>query len=365
MKSEVRSPKCEGGLEGQSPRPCAYPGPVNCYVTNCRRKSPAGKMKKGATLAGALGLLTWGCVNLHPTLLVGAPPYSEIYQRATNEFACAEYYKPAETKTNSGDLSFTLAPLILQQVEGAQELHPPSDGFGALSVSNGAPVLDRERPTVYWEADTLQINGKAHARFAYVWCYDRGPQEPKGGTGTNYMSPSRADAGLPLQGIRITLNSGGQPVIWEVLADHSKAKILFVSQSLESAAMAEFGKPLPGRRYAIERSTEEAPDVVIARVIDDSPMPMGPIVYQSAGTREVSALICRCMPAQARKLLGSATYNLLPFQGALTQPLLLEGRRLMNGWEGFWPGDDKQGRGIEACLRLPGVFSSPQGPPAR
>ena len=78
-----------------------------------------------------------------------------------------------------------------------------------------------------------------------------------------------------MQGIRITLNSAGQPAIWEVLADGSGAELIFVSQSLEAAALAEFGKPLPGRRYAIERSVEEAPSVVVARVIDDGPMAHG------------------------------------------------------------------------------------------
>lgn len=360
MKSEVRSPKREvrKRFEGAEAEPGADSGLLARDGGNCRRKPLTRDMKKATAVARALGFCAWGCINFHSMLVYAAPPYMEIYQRATNEFASAAFYKPAETKTNSSDMSYVLAPLILQQVEGAQEPHPPPDGFGALRISNGAPVFDLKHPTVYWEADTLQINGKAHARFAYVWCYDRGTQEAKGGTGTNSVSPNRADTGLPLQGIRITLNSGGQPMIWEVLADHSKARLLYVSQSLESAAMAEFGKPLPGRRYAIERSVEESPEVVIARVIDDSPMPLGPIVYLSAGTREVSTLICRCMPAQAKKLLGSAAYSLLPLQQALTNRLMLEGMHLLNGQEGFWPGDDKQGRGLEACLRLPGAFSN-------
>jgi hypothetical protein len=166
---------------------------------------------------------------------------------------------------------------------------------------------------------------------------------------------------LPLQGIRTTLNAAGQPVIWEVLADSSRAKLFFVSQTLETAAVAEFGKPLPGRRYAIERSVEAAPNVIVAQVIDDSPTPMGPIVYLSAGTRQVSTLICRCMPAQARKLLATGTYDLLPFQEASANSLIMQARVTLNEREGFWPGDDKSGKRLGACLRLPEVFSSSQG----
>jgi hypothetical protein len=320
-------------------------------------------MKATAALAGALGFCAWGCVNFASALAHAAPLYSEIYQRATNEFTCAEYYKPVETKTN--EPSFTLAPLILQQVNSAQE--PPSlpDRFGTLSVSNGSPVLDQSRPTIYWEADTVQVNGRAHARFSYVWCYPPRPGESEPGQRTKNVSPDRAEAGLPMQGIRITLDAAGQPVIWEVLADSSRAKLFFVSQNLEAAAVAEFGRPLPGRRHAIERSVEAAPDVIVARVIDDGPIPMGPIVYLSAGTRQVSTLICRCMPAQARKLLVTGTYNLRPFQGASTNALIMQSRVMLQEREAFWPGDDASGKGLGTRLRLPEVFSSSKGTVAR
>jgi hypothetical protein len=305
-------------------------------------------MKSTAALARALGFCAWGCVNFQPTLAHAAPPYSEIYQRATNEFACAEYFKPAETKTSTNELSFALAPLILLQVSVAQEPPSPPDRFGTLSVSNGAPILDQSRPTIYWGSDTVQVNGRPHARFFYMWCYSPSPQ-----------------ATLLLQRIRITLNSDGQPVIWEVLADGSGAKVLFVSQNLETAALAEFGKPLPGRRYAIERSADTAPGVIVARVIDDGPIPMGPIVYLSAGTRQVSTLICRCMPAQARKLLATRTYDLVPFQVASTNSLVMQARVMLGERAGFWPGYDTGGKGSGACLRLPKAFSISQGAIAR
>jgi hypothetical protein len=320
-------------------------------------------MKATVTLAGIFAFCAWGCINFASALVHAAPPYSEPYQRATNEFACADYYKPAETKTN--EPSFTLAPLILQQVDSAREPSSPPDRFGTLSVSNGAPILDQSRPAIYCEADTVQLNGMAHARLSYVWFYSPGPLESGPGQGTNNASPGRAEAGLPLQGIRITLNSAGQPVIWEVLADNSQVKLLFVSQNLEAAAVAEFGKPLPGRRYAIERSLEAAPDVIVVRVIDDSPVPLGPIVYLGAGTRQVSTLVCRCMPAQASRLLSTRTYNLLPFQEASTNSLSIQARLMLQDRAAFWPTDDASRKGLGACLRLPEWLSSNQGPKVR
>jgi hypothetical protein len=300
-------------------------------------------MKTVAGLAFALGLCAWGCANMDGERARDALPSEEIYQRATNEFTEASFFKPAEPKTN--DLPTMLAPLILQEIKAGKEPLSRFGGFGALSLSNGVPALDVSHPTLYWQADTLQLNGKGHARFAYLWCYALA-------LGNREVRPT----GLVWQGIRITLNSAGQPVIWEVLADNSVAGLIFVSQNLEAAALAEFGKPLPGRRYAIERSVAESPNVVVARVIDDGPVPMGPIVYLSADTRAVSTLICRCMSAQAKKLTGTSTYDQLPFQAAPAQTLLTQARSMAKERMAFWPGDPPSDRRLERCLRLPSAF---------
>ena len=270
-------------------------------------------------------------------------PHAEIYHRATNEFAEADFFKPAEPKTN--DLISSLAPLILQEVNGGKE--PPSrlDRFGTLSLSNGVLVLDRSRPAIYWQTDSVQLNGRAHARLSYLWCYALAPAG-------QYAGPS----GLPLQGLRVTLNATGQPVIWEVLADGSGAEGIYVSRNLEAAAAAEFGKPLAGRRYTIERSPEEAPNVIVVRIIDDGPVAMGPIVYLSAGTRAVTTLICRCMPAQAKRLLGTSVYDLLPFQAAAAQSLLTQAKALAREQTAFWPGDQPGSDRLEKRLRLPSGF---------
>jgi hypothetical protein len=307
-------------------------------------------MKTSPLLALVLGSCAWACVHIHAGQGQPASSYADIYRRVTNEFAEAWFFKPAEAKTN--DLAFTLAPLILQEVTHAADPLARPDWFGALSLSNGFLTLDRSRPAIYWQADAVRLKGKEHARFAYVWCYSPG-------------ASGQGESALALQGIRITLNSSGQPAIWEALADSSGAELIFVSQSLEAAALAEFGKALPARRYALERSVEEAPNVVVARVIDDGPAAMGPFVYLTAGTREASTLICRCMPAQARKLLATRTYDLLPAQSGSANSLITQARALSNERIAFWPGDGMGEGRLEKCLRLPGAFSSAQSTTAR
>ncbi len=307
-------------------------------------------MRIALAVTGALGLCALSCARFHlPPIPPGLAPV-EIYQRATNQFAQADFYKPAESKTN--EPAFALAPLILQEVEGAGEPLSQPDRFGTLSLSNGLWALDPSRPSVYWHADTVTLSGRSHARLAYWWFYSLG--SARSASAPYLQSSGQREGGLMAQGLRLTLNSAGQPAIWEVLADSSGAGLVFVSQSLEAAAAARFGKALPGRRYAVERSVQEAPKAIVARVIDDGPVAMGPIVYLSAGTRSVSTLICRCMPAQAKTLRTTATYDLLPLPAAASDLLSQTPGTEPDSRPNFWAGDVDTDNRLEQWLRLPG-----------
>jgi hypothetical protein len=287
-----------------------------------------------------------------------------VYARAANQFAAAMFFKPAAA-TNAG-LASQLAPLIIQEVPDKQGSAASLRGvFGnSPSVSdipassfvirhsslhsppgamNTVPGVDVPQSTVFFAADSVQFNGHAHARLSYQWCYS--PSHPPG-----------APPALPRQGIRITLDSRGRPGVWEVLADTSGLRLIFVSQRLEAAAMAEFGKPLPGRRFAIERDLDQAPDVVVPRVIDDGPVAMGPIVYLSEGTRNVSTLICRCMPAQVKQLIATRTFDLTPLEGAVLDAFLATAGTASNAPPVLWPADSHGENGLDHCLRLPAGF---------
>jgi hypothetical protein len=312
--------------------------------------------KVASALAALIGACIWGHVSFCPAQPPAIPPDNPIYQRATNEFAAAIFYKPMEPRAS--DLGGSLAPLILQQVNDPQAPLSLSDQFGMLSYSNDAPVLDPSRPVIYSEVDTVLIKGTTLARCSYLWCYTPALLEVAQGQRMPVAAPGLAGLGLPLQGIRITLNAAGQPAIWEVLADDSRCKLLYVSQNLEAAAIAEFGRPLPGRRYATEVSPHSAPEAFVARVIDDSAVAAGPIVYLSADSRSVSTLICRCMPAQAKRLLATRTYELLPFRVVSTNSLILQARFASQNRAAFWPGDDPDGKQLAASLRLPEAFFS-------
>jgi hypothetical protein len=288
----------------------------------------------------------------------------EVYERATNQFAAAIFLKPAEA-TNA-DFACQLAPLIIQQVSagqiseasfrdasGAPAPGPdvPASSFvirhSSLSTlrgaSNNISGATRSHPAVFYATDSVLLNGHAHPRFSYQWLY----------TSSN---PAGQPPPLPTQGVRIVLDARGQPATWEILADTSGLRLIFVSQSLEAAAEAEFGKALPGRRYAIERGVTQAPAVVVPRVLDDGPVAMGPIIYLSEGTRDVSTLICRCMPAQVKQLVGTRTFDLLPLERGELDARLATTGMVSNAPPLLWPVDSRIESRLDHCLRLPSGF---------
>lgn len=260
----------------------------------------------------------------------------EIYQRATVDFPEAVLFKPVEPRSNQ--LSFALAPWILQEVKGPEVTGKSEDSFGAVNWSNGAVSVDVARPRVYVWTDSVEMNGKALARVAYLWCYADGAKKSEG------------------QGVRLTLDSAGQPAVAEVLADGSGAELVFVSRRLEEAAFKEYGKPLAGRRFSVERSVDKTPSVVVARMYEDGPTAMGPMVYLSKASRSVSTLICRCMPAQAKQLRRTVNYELVEATPFPSDSVLARVRARMGGGMAFWPGETASDHRLERCLRLPKEF---------
>jgi hypothetical protein len=278
-------------------------------------------------------------------LLISAPmlgasspvaQFSSIYQRATNHFVTAHLLKPSLSKEQ--DVTLAFAPLIVQEASGDEPLRTP---FGELSLSNGVLSLDTSKPTIYVYADQVKAGSTAHPRFTYLWCYSVDPK-------------LRAKSPLALQGVRITTDSSGAPVIWEVLADQLGFDLVFVAESLERTAAAQ-AKIQPGRRFAVEPPLRKFPRLVVPRVISDGPVPMGPILYLDRNSHSVSALVCRCMPSQAKSVLTASTYQLRPIQYNSADVLLQLVRDRAKLKTSFWP-ERNDPIPLEQRLQLPASF---------
>jgi hypothetical protein len=214
--------------------------------------------------------------------MVTAAQREEIQSRVTNHFSHAVMFKPEEAGLETPTHT-QLAPLLVQ----------------AVAATNAAQLwADRPAPTtssalVFAQTNPVVLGTNHYAQYSYVWHYPTAPEHNQA-----------------WQGVRLTVDSRGAPVIWEVLTDTTGADVIYVAQSLEGLARAEFGPPLPGRKFSVEAALTSTNTTVVANVIDDGPMPMGPILYLQPHTRDVTALICRCMPTQFTSLLDQADYQL-------------------------------------------------------
>jgi hypothetical protein len=223
-----------------------------------------------------------------------------IYDRAGVFFDQTVLLKPEE----SDRPEFEFAPLLVQEV----------------TTTNQAPNLPY---AVYFWRTRGYAGTRPLEQFNYVW----------------FHSESRQGSKVP-QGIRITFLPDGQPMLWEILRDPTGARILFVSQSLEAAAMTNHSTRLPGREFWVERSIEDAPSVVVARVLDEAPADMGPIVYLEAASYDVSTVICRCMDAQAKEVVGMGVYGLARLDDAAVRWLSKDKTPGITRWLPGKPPDD-------------------------
>ena len=225
-----------------------------------------------------------------------------VARRSLYEFDHAILLKPRDTMP---DRAISMAPLIVLEIEP----EAPSDGElpspGALATDgSGRTYVDTMDPTVYVTESTLRHDGHDYDQLTHLWWLGAPAMRVGGGATT------AGSDGAALCGVRMTLDDDGFPVVWEV-RDRGDVDRLFVSHSLESAARAAFGPPLPRRRYAIERAIADAPRSVVVRVLDDGPIPMGPYVYIDRDGR-VTTVLCRCMPSQVGAFDRTADYDIRP-----------------------------------------------------
>ncbi|HLP78466.1 MAG TPA: hypothetical protein VK327_16295 [Candidatus Paceibacterota bacterium] len=239
----------------------------------------------------------------------------EIYRRAGEELKEVDLLKPRFA--DEGSPALRLAPLILTK---------HSDSAGSTPESQEARVV--------WYLSTSQvIRGVEHQQWTYFW-----------------QRPRTAERDRSWQGVRITLNSAGDPAIWEVLNDSSGAELIWVVQSLEIAAAKEFGQALPGRVCSVEPAIADAGRVIVPDVVDDGPTPMGPILYTEPNG-DVRAVACRCSATQAESLRKQGFYTLQATTAAVAKEKMGSGNRLHKGSAPWF----SSGR-LESSLRLPKTF---------
>lgn len=255
--------------------------------------------------------------------------WEEEFRRAAGRvFDQAVYLKPERTALSGVEGAF--APLVVREVVGDGDMSPvpPRGGGGCDARTFAYPRWLEGRAAGWREAEAtpgaVTVEGVTYAQVTYAWHLKprRTPPplkgwaprpEPRRETSKHRNAGTGAERNVETEeggwvGVRITVGSDGFGVVWEVLDARAPEVVLYVSRSAESLAERQFGVALPGRRFAIERSVTEAPEVVVVRALEDGPAPMGPYVYVDDADRIISVL-CRCSPAQVEAFALEGTYT--------------------------------------------------------
>jgi hypothetical protein len=218
-----------------------------------------------------------------------------IFLRAEGWFESGWLSRPDDALEST--VAFRLAPLLIHT---ADVLARPL--LGAVSRDrSGNLLVDPSRPTVYFAQSTIRIDGREYERWSYVWWYASSPDP----------TPPVA-----VQGIRMTLDEAGYPMIWEVRSDRTGASVVFVTDEIELAARDAFGPPIVGRNFSVEYGLDRTPAVVVARLLDSGPMPLGPFAYIDLDSKDLLTLICRCSSSQVGEIQGGDDYALVPLESS-------------------------------------------------
>ncbi|MDO8630154.1 MAG: hypothetical protein Q7R41_06635 [Phycisphaerales bacterium] len=248
----------------------------------------------------------------------------EIVAWTTQTFDKVIYYKPRDGEMIGPERTY--APLIIEEFmpqrhDGRQRIgqivkKQDSDDPRAYQLNTGASVI-------YTASSRVTISEVDCEQILYAWWYP--------------IEQLSADEWYGCEaGVSITVGADGFPLVWESISNVG-GRVLFVSKSLEDAARGKFGPPLPGRRFSIERAREETPKVVVAGVIEDGPVPMGPYVYLGLEAYPtITTILCRCSPSQFNEVSETVEYDLRPLNelGILHAPPL--NPRVRSRFENIW-----------------------------
>ncbi len=221
--------------------------------------------------------------------------HEQIRSQTADEFQNSVFFKPREKSASV--VPVVMAPIIVREIRPDATAPARTERIGSwIPDESDTRRLTATRSTVYLGQSPAMLNGREHRQITYVWWQPRGEAPTRG---TRWFA------------VRMTLDDDGAPHIWELL-DGARQAVLFVSQSLERSARQAYGDPLPERRFSVETALDDQPSVIVARVLADGPIAMGPLVYQSRRPAGVKTLLCRCMPSQVAETVDGVWYDIEP-----------------------------------------------------
>jgi hypothetical protein len=203
------------------------------------------------------------------------------------------------------ETSFARADFLKPRMDGPAEIDPYLAPLLWFEAPHGAPLgsarvngqgeleIDVSRPTMYYARRWVRFDGRERLQLSFVWFRDTRPPVA--------------------QGVRLTFDGDGFPLITEVLTDSSGRRVVYVASELEDAAARDFGAPLAGRNHAIEAAAGGELEIALAGYFTAAPAPSGPYVYQARDSTDIATIHCRCSATQTDETREMIEYELVPF----------------------------------------------------
>lgn len=267
-----------------------------------------------------------------PAESVPKPTLAELrenaYRKAGEKFVRAAFCKPKDGSAPP-DI-FALSPLIVGE-------RLPDSGQNAPVFDDPLELSQRNiTPKVFYEQSSVNLRGKPHTQLLFIWF--RAGEE-------------RQSNSAPAWAVRLTLDADRFPMIAETFEHGGPLLKIFVSKSLEEAARKQYKTPLPNRSYVVESSVDSQPGVIVPRIFEDGPQPMGPYVYEDKRL-SISTVLCRCSPSQVDDFTENMYYELKPAKLLDKNPMLPDSSSSI---QGAYPQTDDPAW-LERALRLPDVL---------
>jgi hypothetical protein len=181
------------------------------------------------------------------------------------------------------------APVFVQQrVDTRAQAHPyppEYDLIGEARLRHEGSELKAfvtGPPRVYAVYEKRKIGGSEHVQLTYTAWY---PAHPR------MKAFDLEEADIDSCVVRVTLDAGQAPLLYETIAACGCFHKVFVERWLEESARASFGRPERGKKYAVERTLQSAIDWEVAGVVNEPrDRPRHPVVFLKAGEHKVLGL---------------------------------------------------------------------------
>lgn len=212
-------------------------------------------------------------------------------------FNAAEIYAPPDAQASALE---RYAPMLVVERAADPVYAPDADRIGQVIATDMDHVEVRpDQPTLYSYARRVWLMGHEHEQLVYVAWF---PEHPA--LTANDPMAGRID-GLT---VRITLDREGRPAVVETMANCGCFHGLYPTQRLEAAAVAEYGEPAEGVRYALAREAGRRLNAHIPSLLADNHPNNRPVVYVAAGWHAIMHVSFEPAEASERE-----TYSLRPY----------------------------------------------------